>query len=128
MRSEKKHKVWQGRIRSEKAKLRGAGDAVALVAHPIVKGIDYVLGTNVQGCGGCGTRQEWLNESARATGVQPQASCGCGTLVVRFCCLRQSWMDREPRVLRGRGPSGGHSRGSHRCLIRMGGAGFPFSG
>jgi hypothetical protein len=43
------------------AKLRGLGDAVAVVAQPIARAIDAVAGTNIQGCGGCKKRQEFLN-------------------------------------------------------------------
>ena len=42
-------------------KLTGLGDAVALVAKPIAKGIDAVLGTSLQDCGGCAARQQRLN-------------------------------------------------------------------
>lgn len=42
--------------------LRGLGDAVAVVAQPIARMIDSVLGTNVQGCGGCKARQAALNK------------------------------------------------------------------
>jgi len=45
-----------------KLKLRGAGDAVALVAQPIAKAIDRVAGTNVSGCAGCQQRRDRLNE------------------------------------------------------------------
>jgi hypothetical protein len=38
------------------------GDAVAKVAQPIAKTIDYWLGTNIQGCGGCKKMQDQLNQ------------------------------------------------------------------
>jgi hypothetical protein len=38
------------------------GDAVAVVAQPIARGIDFALGTNIQGCAGCGHRQIILNQ------------------------------------------------------------------
>ena len=41
--------------------LRGVGDLVHVVLNPIVKGLDAVLGTALQGCGGCRKRQEDLN-------------------------------------------------------------------
>lgn len=47
--------------------LRGLGDAVAVVAQPIARGIDKVFGTNVQGCGGCKKRQEYLNKAVPFT-------------------------------------------------------------
>jgi hypothetical protein len=39
----------------------GAGDAVEMVAKPIAKAIDAVLGTNIQNCGECAERREKLN-------------------------------------------------------------------
>ena len=45
-------------------KLRGAGDAVALVAKPVARALDSVFGTRlVENCGGCGSRQDWLNKA-----------------------------------------------------------------
>lgn len=41
--------------------LRGLGDAIHVVLNPIAKIIDSVAGTNMQGCGGCRSRQEALN-------------------------------------------------------------------
>lgn len=38
------------------------GDALYAVAQPIAKGIDKVLGTNVQGCSGCKKMRENLNQ------------------------------------------------------------------
>ena len=38
------------------------GDAFAVVAQPIAKGIDMIFGSNVQGCGGCEERREKLNK------------------------------------------------------------------
>jgi hypothetical protein len=43
-------------------KIEGLGDIVASVAQPIARGIDAVLGTNIQNCGGCKKRQQTLNE------------------------------------------------------------------
>lgn len=43
--------------------LRGLGDAVAVVAQPIAKAIDSVLGTKVRECGGCKARQAALNKA-----------------------------------------------------------------
>jgi len=37
------------------------GDAVAVVAQPIARGIDYVFGTDFQHCSGCYDRQQFLN-------------------------------------------------------------------
>jgi hypothetical protein len=42
--------------------MRGAGDAVAVVAQPIAGLIDKVFKTNVKHCGGCAKRREMLNE------------------------------------------------------------------
>lgn len=47
---------------SNENKMRGVGDIVAKVAQPIAKGLDKVLGTHIQGCGGCKKRQEKLNQ------------------------------------------------------------------
>ena len=41
--------------------LRGVGDLVHVVLNPLVKGVDALIGTNLQGCGGCHKRQEALN-------------------------------------------------------------------
>ena len=46
-----------------KVEMRGLGDAVAVVAQPIARTIDRVLGTNVAGCGGCKARQAALNRA-----------------------------------------------------------------
>lgn len=40
----------------------GLGDAVAVVAQPIARVIDAMLGTNIKGCGGCKKRQAALNK------------------------------------------------------------------
>jgi hypothetical protein len=37
------------------------GDAIATIAQPIARGIDYVLGSNIQGCNGCNRMRENLN-------------------------------------------------------------------
>lgn len=42
--------------------MRGLGDAVAVVAQPIARTIDRVVGTHIEGCGGCKKRQEKLNK------------------------------------------------------------------
>lgn len=46
-----------------KRRIRGAGDVVAMVAQPIAKGLDKVLGTDLQNCGGCKKRQDALNKA-----------------------------------------------------------------
>lgn len=38
------------------------GDAVATFAQPIARGIDAVLGTDLQHCAGCAGRQQRLNQ------------------------------------------------------------------
>lgn len=43
-------------------KIQGMGDVVAMIAQPIAKGIDAMLGTRLQNCGGCGKRQRNLNQ------------------------------------------------------------------
>jgi hypothetical protein len=37
------------------------GDAIATVAQPIARGIDYVFGTDIQNCQGCKGRQQFAN-------------------------------------------------------------------
>jgi hypothetical protein len=37
------------------------GDAIATVAQPIARGIDYVFGTDIQNCQGCKGRQQYVN-------------------------------------------------------------------
>ena len=39
----------------------GLGDRVERIAQPIARVIDRVAGTNIQGCGACQKRKEWLN-------------------------------------------------------------------
>lgn len=43
-------------------RIRGLGDVIAAVAKPIARGIDAVIGTDLQNCGGCEQRQESLNK------------------------------------------------------------------
>jgi hypothetical protein len=40
----------------------GLGDVVASIAQPIAKGLDKILGTDIQNCGGCKQRREKLNK------------------------------------------------------------------
>ena len=47
---------------TEPSPIRGLGDVVAKVAQPIAKVIDKIAKTNIQGCGGCARRQEYLNK------------------------------------------------------------------
>lgn len=42
-------------------RLRGLGDAVEVFARPVAISIDWLTGTNLQGCGGCAERKEALN-------------------------------------------------------------------
>ena len=49
-------------MKEPEVKTFGLGDAVASAANPIAKTIDYFLGTNIVGCGGCKKRQEALNK------------------------------------------------------------------
>jgi len=41
---------------------QGLGDRVEKVAQPIAKIIDKIAGTNIQNCGACQKRKEYLNE------------------------------------------------------------------
>ncbi len=45
-----------------KAPAPGVGDQVERIAQPVAKVIDKVLGTNVQQCGGCKRRRDYLNK------------------------------------------------------------------
>jgi hypothetical protein len=47
---------------SNKKPVAGLGDIVHKVAQPIARAIDKVAGTNIQGCGACQKRKEYLNE------------------------------------------------------------------
>ena len=42
-------------------RIHGLGDVVAIVAQPVARALDAVLGTNLQNCGGCAKRQATLN-------------------------------------------------------------------
>lgn len=46
----------------KRPKRRGLGDVVETIAQPIAKVIDGVLHTNIQGCGACQKRKEFLNQ------------------------------------------------------------------
>jgi hypothetical protein len=37
------------------------GNAIATVAQPIARGIDYIFGTDIQNCQGCKGRQQYVN-------------------------------------------------------------------
>ncbi|WP_414664910.1 hypothetical protein [Horticoccus sp. 23ND18S-11] len=39
----------------------GLGDAVAMMAQPITAAVDFVAGTDLKNCAGCGQRQAYLN-------------------------------------------------------------------
>jgi phosphopentomutase len=41
----------------------GLGDRVERIAQPIARVIDGLAGTNIQDCGGCKKRKEWLNKN-----------------------------------------------------------------
>ena len=45
-----------------KAKIRGAGDVVHAIAHPVAKVIDIAVGTDLANCAGCESRREKLNQ------------------------------------------------------------------
>lgn len=44
---------------------QGLGDRVEKVAQPIAKVIDKIAGTNIQECGSCKKRKEYLNNIFR---------------------------------------------------------------
>ena len=41
---------------------RGLGDRVERIVQPLARAIDRVAGTNIQGCGACQKRKEYLNK------------------------------------------------------------------
>ena len=45
-----------------KNEIKGLGDRVERIAQPIARVIDGLAGTNIQECGGCKKRKEWLNK------------------------------------------------------------------
>jgi hypothetical protein len=48
-------------LQQDQSKPIGLGDRVERIAQPIARVIDKVAGTNIQGCGACQKRKEWLN-------------------------------------------------------------------
>jgi len=46
---------------------RGLGDRVERIVQPLARAIDRVAGTNIQGCGACQKRKEYLNEKFPST-------------------------------------------------------------
>ena len=50
-----------------KKPITGLGDRVERIAQPIARAIDKVAGTNIQGCGACQKRKEYLNEKFPST-------------------------------------------------------------
>jgi hypothetical protein len=48
-------------LQQDQPKPIGLGDRVERIAQPIARVIDKVAGTNIQGCGACQKRKEWLN-------------------------------------------------------------------
>ena len=64
LRSEEQRKQDEQRERVEipsPVTRRGLGDRVERIAQPIAKAIDKIAGTDIQGCGGCQKRKEFLN-------------------------------------------------------------------
>ena len=57
---------WKG-TDSPQPKPTGLGDRVERIAQPIARAIDRVAGTNIQGCGACQKRKEYLNEKFPST-------------------------------------------------------------
>jgi hypothetical protein len=52
---------------ARKPKPTGLGDRVERIAQPIARAIDKVAGTNIQGCGACQKRKEYLNKKFPST-------------------------------------------------------------
>lgn len=55
-------KLSDAQMQSLHSKPQGLGDRVEKIAQPIAKVIDRVAGTNIQECGSCKKRKEWLNK------------------------------------------------------------------
>lgn len=49
-------------LKKYRVKMRGLGDLVAVPANKIAGVMDRTLGTHIQGCSGCGKRQDVLNK------------------------------------------------------------------
>jgi hypothetical protein len=49
-------------VRVVKKTITGIGDVAHKIAQPMARAIDKVAGTNIQGCGACQKRKEYLNE------------------------------------------------------------------
>jgi len=49
-------------IMERRLRQRGLGDRVERIVQPLARAIDRVAGTNIQGCGGCKKRKEYLNK------------------------------------------------------------------
>lgn len=47
---------------TEVSQVKGLGDVVYKFAQPIARGLDRVLGTHIEGCGGCNKRRAILNK------------------------------------------------------------------
>ena len=50
-----------------KPKPNGLGDRVERIAQPVARVIDRLAGTNIQGCGACQKRKEYLNKKFPST-------------------------------------------------------------
>lgn len=42
--------------------IRGAGDLFHALVGPVASAVDYVIGSNLSGCGGCFKRQQQMNQ------------------------------------------------------------------
>ena len=49
-------------IMERRLRQRGLGDRVERIVQPLARAIDRVAGTNIQGCGACQKRKEYLNK------------------------------------------------------------------
>lgn len=47
----------------EQRKRLGLGDAFEMVAQPVAKAADVILGTNLSNCGGCAQRKDRMNQA-----------------------------------------------------------------
>ena len=51
------------------------GDKAERIAKPIARGIDKVLHTDLENCGGCKKRKQWLNNLTKPK-TQPKSNHG----------------------------------------------------
>jgi hypothetical protein len=64
-------KTHRGRVIRKKIERKLYGDAFEIIAAPIARGIDAILGTSIENCNGCEKRREKWNRRAFDTAPPP---------------------------------------------------------